>query len=294
MKIRSGITLVEVLVAIFIMGVGLLAILVLFPIGALNMARAIRDDRAAHCGAQAEAIANMWDLRHDPAVTAMLDSPPGMAPIPRGDTPSYPVLIDPFGAPFLGSPLGDLGGSPGLRRVSPNGIPTPPNGALIGDRWFTFLDDINFTPDGRPEGMPVSVQRYGSYTWTYIARRPQFGNKSLVDLTVLVYKGRPTLTPGDEPTFNTSGNAGDSTLTLAITPGSEPDFRTGGYLLDTSLVPTASGSTVAAQAYQVTDIVKDSGSWTLRVEPPLRNNVNTVALLESVIAVFEKGTGWQP
>jgi prepilin-type N-terminal cleavage/methylation domain-containing protein len=40
-----GITLTEVLVAIFIMGIGLLALLSLFPLGALTMAQAIKDDR---------------------------------------------------------------------------------------------------------------------------------------------------------------------------------------------------------------------------------------------------------
>jgi Tfp pilus assembly protein PilV len=50
---QSGITLVEVLVAILITGVGLLAPLTLFPLGALNMAQAINDDRADAIAAQA-------------------------------------------------------------------------------------------------------------------------------------------------------------------------------------------------------------------------------------------------
>ena len=47
MQRRSGITLVEVLVAILIMGVGMIALLTLFPLGALNIAQALKDDRAA-------------------------------------------------------------------------------------------------------------------------------------------------------------------------------------------------------------------------------------------------------
>jgi prepilin-type N-terminal cleavage/methylation domain-containing protein len=53
---ESGVTLVEVLVAIFIMGVGLLALLTLFPLGALDMAQAIKDDRAAAIAADAVAF----------------------------------------------------------------------------------------------------------------------------------------------------------------------------------------------------------------------------------------------
>jgi prepilin-type N-terminal cleavage/methylation domain-containing protein len=41
-----GVTLVEVLVAIILAGVALLALLVLFPLGVLNLAQAIEDDRA--------------------------------------------------------------------------------------------------------------------------------------------------------------------------------------------------------------------------------------------------------
>ena len=44
-RVRRGVTLLEVLAVIFIAGVGLLALLTLFPAGLLEMAQAIRDDR---------------------------------------------------------------------------------------------------------------------------------------------------------------------------------------------------------------------------------------------------------
>ena len=53
---RRGYTLLEVLAAIFIMGVGLLAILTLFPVGALELARAIQDDRATAVAQRAVAL----------------------------------------------------------------------------------------------------------------------------------------------------------------------------------------------------------------------------------------------
>jgi hypothetical protein len=46
----------EVLVAIFMMGVGLLALLTLFPLGALEMAQAIKDDRTGAIAADASAF----------------------------------------------------------------------------------------------------------------------------------------------------------------------------------------------------------------------------------------------
>src|SRR5213080_2785171 len=65
---RSGATLVEVLVAIFVTAIGLLALLALFPLGALSMAQAIKDDRTAHLAANASALAEVYGLRNDPGL----------------------------------------------------------------------------------------------------------------------------------------------------------------------------------------------------------------------------------
>jgi hypothetical protein len=111
--------LTEVLVAIFVMAIGLLALLTLFPIGALSMAQAIKDDRTAHAGKDGYAIAIAIDIQHDPFVvnnglaapgsstTYLLNPYPtvpavaGLAPdlktIPGYDGPSYPIFVDPIG-----------------------------------------------------------------------------------------------------------------------------------------------------------------------------------------------------
>ena len=51
---RRGITLTEVLVAMFVMALGMLALLTLFPLGAMQMGGALRDDRSAQIAAQAD------------------------------------------------------------------------------------------------------------------------------------------------------------------------------------------------------------------------------------------------
>ena len=53
---QAGVTLTEVLVAIFLMGVGLLALLALFRLGALQMAQAIKDDRTGAVAEEAVAF----------------------------------------------------------------------------------------------------------------------------------------------------------------------------------------------------------------------------------------------
>src|SRR5437763_12971326 len=86
---RPAVTLTEVLVAIFVMGIGLLALLVLFPLGALSMAQALKDDRASQAAAQAAAIETALDFRNDPALSVL-------APAPQSD-----VFVHPYPGNFL-------------------------------------------------------------------------------------------------------------------------------------------------------------------------------------------------
>lgn len=141
MRQRRATTLVEVLVAIFVMGIGLLSLLALFPLAALNMAQSIKDDRAAHAAANARAFANFYYTLYTasgttkapfrieyqnvqtaywwfdatftsgvaypgspPAYGNGLDYPPPVQPptTPPG-SPGYPVYIDPIGFQLVSS-----------------------------------------------------------------------------------------------------------------------------------------------------------------------------------------------
>jgi hypothetical protein len=108
----------EVLIAIFIMSIGMLAILALFPIGAVNMARAIQQDRGTTQGMNSDSTfrfywAQSW--RHpitgerlfstyeaygfsQEPMLYLLENHPAFGPIPgTSSQPSYPVLVDPVG-----------------------------------------------------------------------------------------------------------------------------------------------------------------------------------------------------
>src|SRR5262245_20567348 len=59
MNRRNAVTLTEVLIAIFVLSIGLMALLSLFPIGAAQMAQALKDQRCAECASIAGPQARM-------------------------------------------------------------------------------------------------------------------------------------------------------------------------------------------------------------------------------------------
>ena len=228
---RRGTTLVEVLVSIFVMAIGLVALLALFPLGAFEMADAIKDDHVSACVVNATALATAWDLRHDGRVASnstaggftygAFDLPSAnlnvnvsqFNPSPNPLTnaawvvgPSYPVYVDPVGnASYLsvkyrnwvvGLDPASHPGAGGIKRVAPA---YAPNG-LGALQWFTWADDINFDKNGTPinplgQGVsppgPGTVQRTYAYSWAYLLRRPKNSVPSIVEMWVVVYQQRP-------------------------------------------------------------------------------------------------------
>ena len=65
---RSGFTLIEALMAVFVMAIGLLALLTLFPLGAMQMDKAIKDQRSAEAANNAISICKALDMANDTSV----------------------------------------------------------------------------------------------------------------------------------------------------------------------------------------------------------------------------------
>jgi hypothetical protein len=129
---RAGLSLVEVLVALFIMALGMIALLTLFPLGALQMGQALKDDRCSQAVNAADNymrtywkqyvleqpnnpdpfITAFWNPRNNPypsygGPTVRPTIPGGQMPNLQSNNainvgnlpqePSYPVFIDPRG-----------------------------------------------------------------------------------------------------------------------------------------------------------------------------------------------------
>jgi type II secretory pathway pseudopilin PulG len=261
MKRQSGITLVEVLVAILIMGVGLLAIFTLFPIGLLNYRQAMQDDRVVQAATNANSIALARNIRHDINVETAFAN---------GQTLVY---VD----AFYQNIAGNLGGS--IPRCTITGAkPT---------RWFALLDDFEFNQDGTPVANAGIVESKGYYTWAYLLRRPRANDRSFTDMAVVVYGGRTVAVAEGETVLPALGSIDGAGLTVTGTPAIS---RTG-WVLD--LTPDATGNPTG-QFYRIVSVTPNGATTFLETQIPLRSDVKSILVMENVIEVLERGTGWEP
>jgi hypothetical protein len=277
---RPAVTLIEVLVTLFIMAIGLLALLTLFPLGAISMGQALKDDRCASTAAMAENVAIIYGLRDDSIiVNALASSPAGT-----------PVYVDPYG---YAQGLPNLGNV--ILRVQPVFLnyfsPTSP---LI-DRLFSLPDDVTFSNNGTADLSSGVIQRGSNYSYTYLVkplRQPY--SEQILQLFVVVHSGRPVTALSPELTYAAVGVAGSNSLTLTWPAGQPtPSVKRGSWILDTTIDPKT-GAT-QGNFYRVTNLVDTtSTSIVVELERNLSSNVNFITVMEYVVEVFDKGTSWRP
>jgi hypothetical protein len=345
MNRRNGITLTEVLVTIFVMAIGLLAVLTLFPLAALNMAQAIVDDRVGHCAANAVAMANAWpDFLpvNDWGAQNVNNNRPnaGTADLfvhcqfggPKADDegPSYPIYIDPYGHQGGSSPTALGNTSTKIARLDkpwryqpaippnyspPNAGPQPslslsiPGGGLLSQYYnqgFVLQDDVMFDTDGtalNTGGKPSNgtLLREGRYSWAYMLRRPRAASAQVVDMQVVIYHQRSVYknSAGSPETVVSVTGATLGGNAIAITPPSTATIRKGIWILDAT-TETAPGNLklygpVHANFYRVTNVsLQKTGQVLLDIQPPIKTpTMNHVVLMENVVDVFDRGSGWK-
>jgi hypothetical protein len=324
MKRRLGATLVEVLVAIFVMGIGLLALLALFPVGALSMARAIKDSRAAFAGANATSIAVALDLRnersHLPNTLATglfaYKNPDSLTSTiftnALVDGPSYAVYLDPTG--YLSYPNANnykmylagtqRGGIP-RRSIAAVGTATAPTNRTAAVRWCTLLDDLRFNTTGVPTATGNNaVRRDTTYSCAWLVRRPKHGVPSVVEMSVVVYANRPMSLNAnlDPPEYEYTGTWDPTSprtvqLTWNAAQQAAPPIRAGGWILDATRVP-ANGPPFRpghATFYRVVSVgdstvnANQQGTVELELERPIREFPANVQGVQTVHMIIIEG-----
>jgi hypothetical protein len=285
---RTAVTLVEVLVAIFVMAIGMLALLTLFPIGALSFGQALKDDRCANAVYTANALANARDVRTDSTVQTALDTPPSGYTVDVNG-PSFPVIVDPLGViNGYGTTLGAATGTPGISRCSVSYVGSSTSAAA---RWFSVLDDMVFGTAGVPAS--TSLDRPGRYTWSYLVRRPRSSQTNIVDLWIVVYYNRSTGVVDGEHVFSASGTEGERSLTLNWASGVKPAVRRNTWILDVSYDAV---NLVHGDFYRVVGATESGSTTVCELEVPLKRAAATqqFVVMENVAEVFYKGSGGQP
>lgn len=278
------------LIALFIMAIGMLALLTLFPLGALSMAQALQSDRATSAAQIAAEYAEAMDLPFDTDVVGAFTTPPPgfVAPPDDGSEPGWPVFVDAFGGAVNPNPIGASTSSPGITRVRPSYART----SALAARWFSLPDDLSFARDATPAG--GVVQRGGRYTWAYLLRRPRATTPSVVDLSVVVYAGRDTQTGTGESVFACRGNTAENSLILSYTPAQgKPALRQKGWLLDVTYDVTTKRT--RGSFYRVVNVADvAAGTLSLELEDTLVADVNTVVVLDNAIEVIHRGMTRSP
>jgi Prokaryotic N-terminal methylation motif len=287
---RRGATLVEVLVAIFIMGIGMIALLTLFPLGAIRMAQAIQDNTCANAVVNANATATIWDIRNDvfvntppalnttgagfaPTINVFTDKIPTQnRPLPADPNgPSYPVWVDPVGMQYSGSNwLAQISYKGYIARV-PVSFMYNATGTLnptAVSKWFWLLDDFIFenneavgggTPfNFSPLAAAPVIRRDVRYSWAYLMQRPRSSDPSIATCSVAIYKNRPLtgLTTLSESAFGATFDVTTNTISVDWSKSPRPNVNIGDWILDATYVPGPTYGTCHGYFYRVVGITQ--------------------------------------
>jgi hypothetical protein len=304
---RTGLGLIEVLAAVFILGVGLIALLTLFPLGVQRMGQAFRDNRSTECANAADGVMRtLWKAEvvesnqptelffHAMSYPDFLippPPPPGTAVpfphpvnVPQGmpptttfkdllvsGEPGYPVFVDGMGyAARNGLSSQYWVGDPGttnLPRRTLNAATDPAR----AQRLFSALDGLYYDDFGKPTG-----ERDMRYNFAYLLRQPNASNPKVCEMTVIVYDNRAHLyvRPNSEVVLRTNARPGLTSLTFQLGSNDISSIKAGTWLMDATVNPTPQRARLRhAFFYRVVAVNEATGELELQtpIKPPSDN-----------------------
>ena len=304
---RPGISLMEAMIAIGVMAIGLLSLLTLFPLGAVQIGQALKDDRCSEAALQADAyMRSYWehavaggnpvggesdsntaqgtgsgDATQDPFVDP--DGTGSAYVAALSSEPSYPVFVDPIGYYTYTTP------TPYQTRIAREntGIPRVKLAGITGGpqavRVCSLTDDLTYGTDGAATLSGGQLVRQGRYTWAAMLQKPDVAADE-ADIKVLVFDRRiPLLNDTNNEILltvtPTQVNPGvTSSLTITGLPTSEvPLIRRGGWIMDGTVQAATTGGIRHANFYRITAVESPApGTFVVDLETPIvRNDGNT-------------------
>lgn len=319
---RHAMTLTEVLVAMGILAVGMISLMALFPIGASNMVQAIQDDRASQAVANADALGrNFWKLAYlndsgngdglinsdnsaiskEPFI-GLLETD-GTTTIPSTSTgPSFPVLVDPIGFITQTTNRNKVAGLPHFSRETFNIVRTLPTAAILpaAIRISTVLDDFTFNQNGKADISTGTIDRGGRFNVAWLYQRPNNSIRHEVNLTVLVFAGRPVSDiPANEtasfPVVLTPGET-NVTCTFSLVPNAKrpPGLSKGRPIALVGRANVGGVVNPVADFYRVVNITElpTPGAFSLELDRPIRATAGldvNVVVFEHLLEAIDRG-----
>ena len=271
---RKGITLLEVLMAIFIMGIGMVSVFAIFPVAALMMGQAIEKYQVNEVvnNAQSNFDADALEfVKNQP--TWIYSNGAVLNPIFAGNSPQY-LFLDQAAGPTRSS----LGG---VTVAYINGGVSPALSTQINERYFISNFDIELDESGRAV-TPVSSA--GRYSVSFLLeKKPPLDNPLPSRRYMLVYKGRSqTFAPFPWEAISTS--VASAPNLIIPTPG-VLDYKKQGWIM------TFNSVTGNRSFHQITAINPVGAGIELEVKPKLGTDADNVYLLSDVVRVIDMGAG---
>lgn len=319
---RKGLTLLEVLISIFIMGIGMLSVLAMFPAAADMMGRAISNAQIAEGLVNARGIYDGVDWTssaYSKFVTVPIKNPNATPPIttgwfnqPTGETPTF-LLLDQYAALAAVNRFNNLPVEiASLDSLKPNLVPPNippkipidstsgnPSQSEIAGRFFTCNSDLILNKFGTAniddDGSTVPVEREAKFSLAHFFTCPMpITYPTYIKRNVLVYKDRSQVITANDFTYYTLNPAISSAISanqFDLSVNANGALKTRQWVMVTDSL--ANAYPTAVDFFEIST-VDDSGVTTrIEITPSIPigfgNGAKSVYLLKDVARVVYIG-----
>ena len=281
---RKGITLLEVLISIFIMGIGMLSVLAMFPAAADMMGRAITNSQISEGVVNARGMQDGVDwISPSGPYYQYLNAPVWKSP--TTDTPVF-LLLDQYASVVGINSFSNL--SIEVGSIS--------GGGITAGRFFTCNSDLILNNQGvankDDDGNSVSVEREAKFTIAHFFTKPTpITNQNYIKRNILVFKDRSqVITSNDFTYYPISSFISTNQFTLSVNANGALKTRQWVMITDS----LANAYPTAVDFFEISTADDSGAKTTIEISPSLPSTgfgtgAKSVYLLKDVAKVIYTG-----
>ena len=281
---RKGLTLLEVLISIFIMGIGMLSVLAMFPAAADMMGRAITNSQIAEGLVNARGMQDGVDwISPSGPYYQYLNAPVWKSP--TTDTPVF-LLLDQYASVVGINSFSNL--SIEVGSIS--------GGGITAGRFFTCNSDLILNNQGvankDDDGNSVSVEREAKFTIAHFFTKPTpITNQNYIKRNILVFKDRSqVITSNDFTYYPISSFISTNQFTLSVNANGALKTRQWVMITDS----LANAYPTAVDFFEISTADDSGAKTTIEISPSLPSTgfgtgAKSVYLLKDVAKVIYTG-----